>query len=129
MDVLRKALVGMSAKITLAFVYGSLARGEERRESDIDLFVIGDASFREVVGALSEAQASLGREVNVTVYPEKELLEKVSAGHHFLASVLNQENKLFVIGNEHELGARLEQQVDTKTRDLEVGGLGPARDR
>lgn len=128
-DVLRKALADLSAKIALAFVYGSVARGEERRGSDIDLFVIGGSSFREVAGAVTEAQASLGREINVTVYPEKELVEKVSEGHHFLSSVLNQEKKLFILGNEHELDALLDQQMDSKTRDLEGGSLGSARDR
>ena len=128
-DVLRKALADLSPKIALAFVYGSVVRGEERGGSDVDVFVIGDSSFREVAGAVTEAQASLGREINVTVYPEKELVEKVSKGHHFLSSVLNREKKLFIIGNEHELDALLDQQVDTRTRDLEGGSLGSARDR
>ena len=128
-DVLRKALADLSPKIALAFVYGSVARGEERRGSDVDVFVIGDSSFREVAGAVTEAQASLGREINVTVYPEEELVEKVSKGHHFLSSVLNREKKLFIIGNEHELDALLDQQVDTRARDLEGGSLGSARDR
>src|SRR5262249_30196848 len=43
-DVLREALKPLETKIALAFVYGSIAKGEERTESDIDLMVIGSVS-------------------------------------------------------------------------------------
>ena len=102
-DVLREALAPLAASISVAFVYGSVARGEERRASDVDLLVVGDASFAAVAQALAPAQRRLGREVNPTVFTPAEFRQKLTAGHHFLRSVTGRE-KLFLLGNEHDLG-------------------------
>jgi predicted nucleotidyltransferase len=101
-DVLREALAPLAADIRVAFVYGSVARGEERRASDIDLLVIGDASFAAVTQVLAPAQRRLSREVNPTVYTPDEFRQKLAAGHHFLRNVTARE-KLFLFGNEHDL--------------------------
>jgi predicted nucleotidyltransferase len=62
-DVLKGALE-KSPKIRCAFVFGSIARSEEKAGSDIDLMVIGDVGFREVVGMLDGAAEKIGREIN-----------------------------------------------------------------
>ena len=49
-------------------MYGSIARGEETSSSDVDLMVVGEVSFADVVSALNESEAKLGREFNPTVY-------------------------------------------------------------
>jgi predicted nucleotidyltransferase len=101
-EVLREALVGLSEKIGVAFIHGSLAQGSERAGSDVDVVLVGEVSFSEVVAALQEAQERVGREVNPTVYPKAEFRKKILAGHHFLTSVLAGP-KLFLIGDEREL--------------------------
>lgn len=87
-DVLRGALADLAHRIRVAFVYGSVARQEAGSGSDVDVMVVGDASFAETVGALGKAQDILGREVNPTVYSPQEFHDKLAAGHHFLRSVL-----------------------------------------
>lgn len=104
-DALRAALAPLAARIRVAFVYGSVARGEERRASDIDVMVIGEVSFAEAAEALGRAQEMLRREINPSVYPSAEYRAKLAAKHHFLSSVLKGE-KIFLIGDEREL-ARL----------------------
>src|SRR5205807_6684818 len=42
-DVLRGALAPLAAKIRSAFIYGSVAKGNDTATSDIDLMVISDA--------------------------------------------------------------------------------------
>lgn len=101
-DALRHALAPLVDRIAVAFIYGSVARGDERASSDMDLAVIGDATFGEVVSAISLAQARLGRDINPSVFPVAEFQEKIRSGHHFLTSLL-PESKVFVIGDEHEL--------------------------
>ena len=49
-DVLKQALQQLSGNIDAAFVYGSVARGEERAASDIDLFLVGEVSFAAPLG-------------------------------------------------------------------------------
>jgi predicted nucleotidyltransferase len=101
-EILRQALQPLSAKIKVAFVYGSMARGDERPTSDIDLMIVGNVDLAETAARLAEAQEILGREVSETVFPEAEFVSKRSAHNHFIASVLAT-TKLFIIGDEDEL--------------------------
>ncbi|NLC55949.1 MAG: ArsR family transcriptional regulator [Armatimonadetes bacterium] len=110
-EVLREALVPLAERIRVAFVYGSIARGEERPGSDVDVMVIGDVSFGEVVSALYRCQENLGREVNPNVYPPDEWREKVAAGQGFVTTVLG-EPKVFVVGDAGELGRLAPERLD-----------------
>ncbi|MGB7542905.1 MAG: nucleotidyltransferase domain-containing protein [Burkholderiales bacterium] len=103
-DILKLALHPLAGRIDAAFIYGSLARGEERTESDIDLFVIGKVSSGDVIEALAPAQRRLGREINPTVFPRAEFAGKARARNHFLTTLLG-ERKLFLIGEEDELAS------------------------
>ncbi len=102
-DVLRAALQPLAARCRLAFVYGSLARGEERSASDVDICVVGALTFAEVVSALAAAQERIGRETNPSVYTPEEFARKLASGHHFVAS-LARGPKLWLIGDARELG-------------------------
>lgn len=102
-DVLRGALAQVSGRISAAFIYGSVAKGSERRGSDVDVMVIGDVSFAEVSEALSQAQKAIGREVNPSVYTAADFRTKLKAKHHFLRTVLSAE-KIFLVGDDDELG-------------------------
>lgn len=110
-DVLRDALEELSGSIAVAFIYGSVASGDETRESDLDLMVIGEASFGDVSRAITAAESRLAREVNANVYPVEEIRHKLATGHHFVSSVLKGK-KIFVVGDERELEALLGRQVD-----------------
>jgi len=101
-DVLRQSLGTEGAKVRVAFIFGSVARSTDDRRSDIDLMVVGEISFGDVVSLLSPAEEELGREVNPVVYPVAEFKKKVKEDHHFVKTVLEDE-KIFVIGDEHEL--------------------------
>lgn len=101
-DVLADALEPLSSKIALAFVYGSVASGNDRSDSDIDLLVIGGVSPMELALPLRRARESLGREINPTVYTSAEFSRK-RAKDHFLTQVLNKPT-LHVMGDRNELG-------------------------
>jgi predicted nucleotidyltransferase len=99
-DVLCAALDPLRKKINLAFVYGSVARSGETGRSDIDLMVVGKVDFSIVVEKLADAQRTLNREINPTVYSVKEFRGKVRG--NFLKTVL-ADKKLFIIGDENVL--------------------------
>jgi uncharacterized protein len=101
-EVLRAALAPLAERIEFALVYGSMARSRQRRASDVDLLVIGDATFAEIVAALTPVQQVLGREINPTVYPAAEFQAKMAAGHHFLTTVLRG-SWFLLIGDERGL--------------------------
>ena len=100
-DILVEVLSPLADRIGLAFVYGSIARGEETSSSDVDLMVVGDVSFADVASAMRDGEAKLGREVNPTVYGASEFRKKLAAKNHFLSTVA-KDKKLFVIGDERE---------------------------
>jgi len=109
-DVLRSALESLSGRISVAFLYGSFACGEQRIGSDVDLVVVGEVSFGEVVSALAEAQRELRREANPTVFPPEEFRRKAAAGDHFVKAVMDGP-KVFVIGDLHEFAGVVEQPL------------------
>jgi len=43
-DVIRAGLVPLADRIRVAFLFGSLVRGDERSSSDVDVMVVGDVT-------------------------------------------------------------------------------------
>ena len=102
-EVLKKDLAHNN-RIKIAFIYGSYARGKETTTSDIDLFIMGTISSRELSTLLSKPKQQLGREINYTVMPDTELRCKVRANDHFLTSLISGK-KIFIIGTQDEFKA------------------------
>ena len=101
-DILRDSMEPLDRKITTAFIYGSMATGSAKSQSDVDLMVIGSCGLRAVVEAVHPAQDKIGREINPTVYSKTEWREKLTHGHHFVGS-LKKTEKLFIKGSEDDL--------------------------
>ena len=101
-DVLAEALISVSSEISLAFIFGSVARGEQHSNSDVDIMLIGSISFGEAVQALYSTQATLQRELNPVVYSIEEFERRLESNDSFIKEVLAKP-KLFIIGTEHEL--------------------------
>lgn len=114
-DVLRGALAPLAAQVRLAFVYGSMAAGGAKPHSDVDVMVLGDATFADVVRAVHPAQAALGREVNPTVMKPAEFTRKLRAGDGFAASVLRQP-KIWLIGSDNDLAELGKNRAVASTR-------------
>jgi predicted nucleotidyltransferase/DNA-binding transcriptional regulator YhcF (GntR family) len=93
--LLNSELTRFGSKIKWAAVYGSVARGKEQTQSDIDLLVVGPVGMTEFLPALRRVEQQFGREVNVTRYSEAQFLAKRRGRDHFLNSVL--EGKLITI--------------------------------
>jgi predicted nucleotidyltransferase len=115
-DIVREALTPLAGRLRGVFIFGSAARGELRASSDIDLLVVGEASFGDVGMAVREAEKRLGRDVNPTVYSLDEFRVKVLAKQHFLTTVL-AEPKIFVFGGESDLGELVTNRTAAGTAD------------
>ena len=89
-EVLRVTLRPLleAGKVDAAFVYGSVAEGKQTSKSDVDVFLLGDATMAEVVPSIRAAESRLGRDVNPSIYSRKELRAKLKAGSGFLRRVL-----------------------------------------
>ena len=102
-SVLREAFAGSDNDVV--FIYGSRAKGEERTDSDYDVFVIGREGLRKTAARAGEVANRIGIEVNPYVMATKEFKQRLSAGDHFLSEVMASP-KIFLKGDEDEL-ARL----------------------
>ena len=101
-SVLRSALHPLANRVSVAFVYGSVAREEETAKSDVDLMVVGKATLDEVLSRLSTVEKSIGHPINPTVYSVAEFKSKLASPNHFLTAVLKGQ-KVFLLGDEDEL--------------------------
>ena len=83
----------------MAFIFGSVAKGTEHLGSDLDILIIGDIDFTEIVTALYSAQSSLGREINPKVYSREQWKTCLQKQDIFIQEVLKNP-KLFIMGTE-----------------------------
>ena len=95
-DVLRQALQPLGNQVALAFVFGSMASGNAHAGSDVDLLVVGSASFAHVVEATHATQAQLGREINPKVMSPAEWARQRAEGHPFVQELLAKPRILLI---------------------------------
>ncbi|WP_144108135.1 nucleotidyltransferase domain-containing protein [Paraburkholderia sp. BCC1886] len=71
-EPIEQALLDIRNKIDEAFIFGSMASGLARPDSDVDVMIIGDVRVGAAIRVLEVAGKALGREVHVNVYPKDE---------------------------------------------------------
>jgi len=102
MGDLLKSTFDKKDDILVAFIYGSYAKDAEHTESDIDIFVIGNISSKELQGVISKIESKTKREINSTIYSLEELKEKYKSKNNFITGVLKGP-KIFLKGDENDL--------------------------
>ena len=103
-DTLRAEIKRLGEQVQTAFIFGSVARGDESRGSDVDVMIVGDIPSRAVASAFLPAKRLLGRELNVAVYSPMELRKRFRANHPFAREVIKGP-KIFLLGDKHVLDA------------------------
>ena len=102
-EPLKAALEPFLLKIELAFVFGSVAKGEDTASSDIVLMIVSDSlTYADVFPDLEKASVGMGRAIQPTLYPREELCKRISTKNAFVTRVLAQP-KIWIIGGESEL--------------------------
>ncbi|QYF92299.1 nucleotidyltransferase domain-containing protein [Massilia sp. PAMC28688] len=97
-SVLTEALQPLADHIQCAVIFGSVARGEETAHSDVDVLVLGDIGFGDVIEALHPAQDVVRREINPVVYKTEDFCAKLASNNTWAREVV-EKSKLFLIGN------------------------------
>jgi predicted nucleotidyltransferase len=107
-EPLRAALDALALKIDVAFVYGSVAKGEDTATSDIDVMILGsEVGYGETYSALEKVEQKLVRKVNPNLMTPAEWRKKLNGKNPFITAVARQP-KLFIIGVQDDL-ARIGQ--------------------
>ena len=91
-SLLKQAL--SSSKVYLVLLFGSLAKGTVKAESDIDLIIVGEIGMRQFSKMVSGIQEKVGREINPHIYSVDDFKTKINNKDHFLTSVLKEEFKI-----------------------------------
>jgi predicted nucleotidyltransferase len=105
---LKAALEGFGDRIELALLYGSVARGEQKSDSDVDLMIAGPLKQIDLLPALRKLESRFRREVNVTLFSSEEFHRKLAAGDHFL--------KVVIKGKTISLKGELDELEETASR-------------
>jgi predicted nucleotidyltransferase len=101
-EPIRQALAPLAERISVALIYGSVAKGTDTASSDIDLLVVADdMTLEEVYSALAPVESSLDRKISPSMYTKKEFGDRRAASNPFLSRVLEGEH-LVLIGSESD---------------------------
>ena len=99
-EPIRAALESLGDRIKVAFIYGSVARGEDRAESDIDILIVADdVTLEEIFARLSTVERRLGRKISPRLYTSDEFRRRRRSHNPFLKKVLAGE-RIMLIGSE-----------------------------
>jgi len=89
----------------LAFIYGSVAISEDTSSSDIDLLVLTDAlTYGDLMTVLANAEKSLGRSINPSMYTAEQIKSKLAQQNSFLTRLMDQP-KLWLKGSDDDIGS------------------------
>lgn len=88
--------------IKTAFIFGSFARNEKDKFSDIDLMIIGSLKEDNLISAISQIESELDREINYHIFSYLDFQKKVKQKNSFVRSILTNP-KIFLIGDERNL--------------------------
>ena len=88
--------------VEVAFIYGSVAAGNDRPDSDVDLLIVGNVDEMDLSAALGSVAAQTGREITPVFYQAAEFANGLSEGNSFLSSVVRKP-KIFLKGDDDAL--------------------------
>ena len=89
-EPIRATLKPLESRISLALIYGSIAKHSDTATSDIDLLLVSDQlTLEEVYVALAPAERLLDRRVATILYTSKEFVHRRKAKKSFLTRMLN----------------------------------------
>jgi len=108
--LLRDALSPIADRIKSAFVFGSMAAGTQHSDSDLDICVLGDVEYVDVVKALGVVQETLQREINPVVMSATKYIDQLVVHDRFVERLVG-EPKIFVIGGERDLSQLVEDRT------------------
>ena len=103
-DPIRAALSKIKEHIGLALVFGSIAKGSDSANSDIDLLIVADdLTLQELYELLSPIENKLARRISPTLYTKHEFQERSQAKNPFVKKVL-EGDYIYLMGDENVVG-------------------------
>ncbi len=89
--ILQQGLADLLPNLEHAFIYGSIAKGEDHAGSDVDVMLVGNnLNYSEIMQLIEPVETQLQRAVNPTLYSPAEFAERLAQGQNFLTKVMQQ---------------------------------------
>jgi predicted nucleotidyltransferase len=89
--LLQEALIPVAPKLELAIIYGSVAKGSDHANSDIDVMLVGkNLLLSKVLELLVPLETQLGRKINPTLLTPTEFRRRRAQRDSFINRVLAQ---------------------------------------
>lgn len=96
-EAIRAALAPLAPRLKLALLYGSVAKRQDHADSDIDVLIVSDELLLEdVYEVLADAERTLGRKVNPTIYTSEEFRQRKDENSPFLTDVLAGDSRILL---------------------------------
>lgn len=121
-DQVRTALEPFWDEIALAFIFGSVARGERTANSDVDVLIVGSIAMADLALPLRNLECALQIPLNVTHYTLAEFRNKRQQNNHVLQTIL-QDRKIILKGSNDEL-ADVVGEPEAENAYHEQAGIG-----
>ncbi|MBI1952907.1 MAG: nucleotidyltransferase domain-containing protein [Candidatus Omnitrophica bacterium] len=100
--VLRE-MVKRLPEVKTALIYGSFAKGSQRKDSDIDLLIVGKSHVENrLIREIARLEKKFQREINYKLYSEDEYRQKRNKGDPFLEEVLT-DSKILLKGDPYAI--------------------------
>ena len=102
-DEIREAMKPVYDQINWAFIYGSVAKGNETSSSDIDLLVTADSlAYTDLMTILTPIEQTLSRPINPSIYTNEQIKSKLKENNAFITRVMEQP-KIWIKGNDNDI--------------------------
>lgn len=89
-------------KIKFAMLSGKFARRRPRKQSDVDLLIVGEVVLAQLAAIIREFEGKLKREINYTVMSKEEFEFRKKRRDPFITSILLG-SRIMLIGDEEEM--------------------------
>lgn len=83
------ALEPLAGQISLAALYGSMAKHADHAHSDIDLLIVGEISLSQILDAVSPLESVFDREISVRIFHPDDFRQRRLEKQSFVQGVLN----------------------------------------
>lgn len=96
-ESLRQALAPLTKNISVAILFGSVAKGTDRFDSDIDLLIVSETLLLEdIFLAVGPTEERLQRKINPTLYRTEEFHARLRGKNPFLTKVLSGPHQILI---------------------------------
>jgi predicted nucleotidyltransferase len=96
-----KKLVESLNGVEYAFIFGSIAKGVENINSDIDLMLIGNIDQNVLITMISSVEKKISREINYHIYSSQEITKKLKEKDEFIFNIFSSPI-IKLIGNPYD---------------------------